>query len=315
MSEERRRAYCFEDDPRPLDRLHRVLDRNDAVAARFFDAPDALAAAHRAAPADIVILGGTVRGTLDLVADIRAAAPGTLCLLLSAPTDLDALLAAINGGVFRLLSRPPDAEELRGALGEALAALALRDLQRAQGKVCAAIEHTRTPMLLLDRALRLIYANDEAADLMQHGAVFALGADETLIAADAAQAPAFHAFLRSAVEDRQHCKTRVFRLSRGKGRAPVALSAVGSGGGLRLLIADPERKSGPSPASIGAALNIDENEARLVHGLTLGMNVGQAAGAAGLSVAAARAHMRAAFDKTGAARPADLVRLALLAGA
>ncbi|GAB4518051.1 MAG: hypothetical protein Kow00133_02850 [Amphiplicatus sp.] len=315
MSEERRRAYCFENDPCPLDRLHRALDANDAVAARFFDAPDALAAAHRAAPADIVILGGQIRDALALIAGIRAASPGTLCLLLSDPIDLDTLLAAIDGGVFRLLPRLPDAEELRGALGEALAALALRDLQRAQADAFAATEHTRTPVLLLDRALRLIYANDEAADLMQDGAAFALDTDETLTAADPAQAPALRAFLRSAVEGRRRGELRAFRLSRGKGRAPVTLSATDAGGGLKLLIADPERKGGPSPASIGAALNIGEDEARLVHGLALGMNIGQAAGAAGLSVAAARAHMRTAFDKTGAARPAELVRLALLAGA
>ncbi|MBB5519117.1 helix-turn-helix transcriptional regulator [Amphiplicatus metriothermophilus] len=315
MSGNPRRVYCFEDDPCTLEKLHRVIDENEAVAARYFDAPGALAAAQRTAPADVAILGGETAEALALVAEIHAASPQTLCLVLSGPVELDALLAAVGGAVFRLTPQPADADDLRGALAEALAALALRDLQRAAGGDLAASGHTRTPVMLLDSALRVIYANDEAADLMQDGATFALDTDETLIAADPAQAPAFRAFLRLAVVSRGRGAPRAFRLSRGPGRAPVSLCAAGAGEGLKLLIADPERKGGPSPASIGAALNIGEPEARVVHGLALGMDIGQAAGAAGLSVAAARAHMRTAFDKTGAARPADLVRLALLAGA
>lgn len=102
------RVLCVDDEPHVLEGLNRVLHR-------FFDlttavGPEAaIATARDRGPFPIVVSDLRMPGMdgLQLLQELRAKNPDSVCLLLSGDADFSAVLQAINDGhVFRFLTKP-----------------------------------------------------------------------------------------------------------------------------------------------------------------------------------------------------------------
>ncbi|MEQ8178112.1 MAG: response regulator [Amphiplicatus sp.] len=316
-------VFCIDPDKRANGDLRALLRaHNPLLEAQPFQTGEAALEAHRAAPADIIIADLRLPGMtgVDLVAAMQAAAPGSAAILVASAIDLASAVEAVNRArVARLLQKPLDAARLSEAIDAALAELALRDRRALADLSLIALAQARIAVAVLSADLRLAYANDEAVDIIRNADAFSLGPKEELRGANAEETSKLHDFFEASASAAGGAG--VLRLSRGPGRLPVIVSALFAPGAApqtgayNLVLTDPEKRSAPAPEEIAQALGISPSEARIVHGLVLGMDVGEAAKSAGVSLATARTYLRNSFSKTGVTRQAELVRLALLTAA
>ncbi len=315
-------VFCIDPDKRANDELRTLLSaRPLLLEAQLFESGEAALVAHYAAPADIVIseLRLSAMTGVDLVAAMQASSPGSAAILVSDALDLNSAIDAVNRArVLRLLQKPLDAARFGEAIEAALAELALRDRRALADLSVIALAQAHIAVAVVDADRRLVYANEEAAEIIRSADVFSLGPKEELRGANAEQTSKLHDFFKASAAA---AGAGVLRLARGPGRLPVMISALFAPGAApqtgayNLVITDPEKRSAPAPEEIAQALGISPSEARIVHGLVLGMDVGEAAKSAGVSLATARTYLRNSFSKTGVTRQAELVRLALLTAA
>ncbi len=100
---------------------------------------------------------------VEIIRAFRAARPSIKLIVLASPDDPASLTAAANAGVERLLTKPVD----RAALAEALGACTKRIAEEAARaaelttrlRLATSLEHSRTPMALLDREGAITHAN------------------------------------------------------------------------------------------------------------------------------------------------------------
>lgn len=316
-------VYCIDPARRDGAALRALLlaADSDLEVVLFDDGAEALAA-QQARPADIVFadLAAAPAGGVELIVAMQAKAPPAASLLTAARIDLAAALDAVNRAhVLRLFEKPVDAALLAAALVEARAAHEGRARRRLAELSMAALDRARVAVATLDADLRVVYASEEGGQTIRASGGFALGPRDELRGADAEATARLLAFLDAARN--APGGAGVLRVDRGPGRLPVIVSALYAPGGdaqpdaYNLVLTDPERKPSPTPDAIAAALGVTPSEARIVHGLALGMDVGEAAKNAGVSLSTARTYLRNSFSKTGVTRQAELVRLALLTAA
>lgn len=321
MPEGRVSVYCIDADRAAGEDLRaRLHAYSDDFAVELFEDAGAAIAAQNTAPADIVIAELSLASMtgVDLVVAMRNVSEESICMLMSASVDLKSALDAVNRTrVLRFLAKPVEAAPLKEALDEARAELALRDRRRLAEMSIAALEQAQIAVAVIGADFRLVYVNDEAADIIRSSGAFALGPREELRGAGAEETAKLHEFFKAAAASAR-TGAGVLRLAREPGRLPVIVSALFSPGPApgeslyNLVLTDPEKRGAPAPEMIAAALGISPSEARVVHGLVLGMDVGEAARNAGVSLSTARTYLRNSFSKTGVTRQAELVRLALL---
>lgn len=138
-----------DDDPMILAILARSARRMGYQVVTAND-PTTVPATLRAQPVDILVSDVDMPGMtgLELLAQVRAAQPDIVRLLLTAHGSLETALAAINQGeVFRFLTKPWREEDLRDALAMAATRIkdhrSLRDARQVterRAKLLAALE-------------------------------------------------------------------------------------------------------------------------------------------------------------------------------
>ena len=104
--------------------LEKALKGSGMTPKSFDQADNALTALRGDAPdvlmTDIRMPG---RSGLDLLKEIQVSRPGLPVIVMTAHSDLDAAVAAYQGGAFEYLPKPFLPSELRSAVARALAAI------------------------------------------------------------------------------------------------------------------------------------------------------------------------------------------------
>ncbi len=317
------RLIGVDDDPLALDQLRKTLRRTTApVECAFYGSPAAALRAHKERPADLVLADlrlGTTTG-IELIAQMRQAAPDAVYMLLSGEADLESALAALNhGGIFRFFLKPADCARLEEGLNAAVAELNLKSLQAISGAVLSSVDQLPCAVANLDRSGRILFANERAEVLLFQRGYFNIGADRTLRSVNAAETKAFLRFLAEAPVAGSDCAGAAFRFTHPEQTSPLVLSILSAPDAaadhFTALISDPARKNFVTVSGIALALGLAKCEARVVHGLIEGGNIEDAARLARVSVSTARSYIKNVFTKTGVSRQAELVRLALMSAA
>lgn len=318
------RLICIDDDPLALDQLRAVLNRVSApLDCKFFGSPNAALRAHLDRPADLVLsdlrLGATTG--LELIEEMRRAAPDAVYMLLSGEADLNSALSALNqGGIFRFFLKPAIRESLEEGLCAAIVELNLKSLHALSGVVLTSVEQLPYALINIDSTGRILFANERAEEMISCRGYFYVGPDRILRSVDAAKTKAFRQFLADTARQESRGSGAAFRFTHPDNPTPLVLTILkgGTGGAsdhFTALIADPARKNVLSVEGIAHALGLANCEARVVHGLVECGNIEDAARNAKIAVSTARSYIKNAFTKTGVSRQAELVRLALMSAA
>ncbi|MGF1544835.1 MAG: helix-turn-helix transcriptional regulator [Parvularculaceae bacterium] len=111
----------------------------------------------------------------------------------------------------------------------------------------------------------------------------------------------------------------LIRVDRDADAAAVVVASVPAIDGVdnhhtyHLVINDLAARRVAPPGQIADALSISAAEGRLVHALARGLPLSATARELNISTNTARSYLKSVFQKTGAARQAEVVRLAFLA--
>ncbi|MBB5519554.1 DNA-binding response regulator [Amphiplicatus metriothermophilus] len=316
------RILCVDDDPFSLEQLRRALTqvRGDFFA-RCLDSPRQALASHLERPADIVIsdLRMDEPNGIELIAQMSAAEPDSIYILLSGDADLEAALAAVNEiEAFRFLLKPVDGQLLQLTLDAAVAELNLRRLRRISMLSHSAIQRLRAGVIFLSPDFRVVFANEPAQEILRDSGVFEMAWDGALRAATANETRRLHDFLRALQSAGEtEGDGAVYRFPAAGPARYVAASIRyhcgehGADGSFSLVLRDP-KLARASEEAIATALSILPSEAKVVRGVADGLSVEEAASEAGVSVSTARTYLKNVFLKTGVSRQSELVRLVML---
>ncbi|MCY3814635.1 MAG: hypothetical protein OXH15_22885 [Gammaproteobacteria bacterium] len=183
---------------------------------------------------------------------------------------------------------------------------------RAEGMATAALLDTRRiGMLLLDRAGRVVEANDRARAMLARGEGLAVR-DGRLVGVTPADPVQVARLLAAACQGRDGS----LPIAR-PARDPLVLHAtprtpVGTSRGVvRVLLAEPFSTSPINAAHVAAALGLTPGQGVVAAALAGGATVASIAAASHRSEAAVRWHIRQALQRLGLSRQADLVRVVL----
>lgn len=186
------------------------------------------------------------------------------------------------------------------------------------------IERMNVGVLVLDGRGRLAEANAFARALLRAGDCLRVVHGE-VVPARTADAAKLAAAVRSALALHAHetlDASCLIRLRRASGRAPLRAMAVPlqrrftsafgtAHAAAAVIVTDPERQLSLPEDALRERYDLTNAEARLARHLLHGVALRQAAASAGVSYQTARSYLKGIFQKTGASRQSDLVRLLL----
>jgi DNA-binding NtrC family response regulator len=165
IPEARERVLLVEDDESVRRGLRSVLEADGYIVVEASDCAEARSAFARLR-ADAVIAGCRLRdgGALDLLANVRAAAPGTAFVVLADAGELETAVQALAAGAEQFLTRPVDRPALLFVLQRSLEDQ--RSRRRRQTDQIVRRRRTPDPFLgggpairaLRDQALRVVEA-------------------------------------------------------------------------------------------------------------------------------------------------------------
>lgn len=176
---------------------------------------------------------------------------------------------------------------------------------------------------LVDKAGRIVRANQAATKILARSEGITLALDERLVFADNTARDAFSRAVAQCsgtilvIEDQPSADASHLYVPR-KDRSPLSLtlqplprSRVGESRAIAILfISDPDSALADQTASLRAAYGLSPTESRLVQALSIGISLKEFAQQNIMSYETARSHMRRVFLKTGSRKQADLVRIA-----
>lgn len=274
---------------------------------------------HRDAVFDAIFIGavGACGAGPHLAKTLRGVSSDAFLALMIDNIDAAAAAVAINQAqIDRILPRTPSKvalSEVFGALNKRRDAQEMRfarDVLRALG----------APAAILDRECGIVFANSPAETLFAQGDPFHITRMGRLACVNAAATERFRDDLhRTLYTHMQRCGSVFMRVDREDGRKPIIAVSVPKNAVVDnfctyyLIFKDMENMDQPHAEDFAAALNLSAAEGRLVRALALGLNIEQASADSNISVNTGRSYLKSVFDKTGARRQAELVRIALLA--
>ena len=238
---------------------------------------------------------------LELAKALRAVCDETLLALVVDQIDAAAAAAAVNEArVDAIVPRDASGSAMKNALTRTLDLCEERRRLFEMRLGRDALDAAGTPGAVLDREYRLLFATPSAGALLA--------------------TKRFHDALRGSGGLRRYdCGSVFIRADREAGRKPVIVVSLprldgdDHRHGFHIILKDLERQHTALAGDFAAALDLSAAEGRLVQALAGGLNLEQASGEINISINTARSYLKAIFEKTGARRQADLVRLALLA--
>ena len=319
------KLLCVDDDPLCLEQLRMALAPIEAdFKVRYAVSPAEALAMHQASPADIVIsdLKMETMDGISMIAEMRKIRDDAIYMLLSGHADLEAALSAVNEiDASRFMIKPANGEILQMALNAAIVEINLRKLRMISFASHNAVQRFNAGIVFLNENRQLIYANEAANRLVETSGHFQIGPDRSFRSVNAKATYEFHDFLDSlrAAGDGADARS-VFRFENdGDGSFVFASTTYhpaqgGADAYFSVVLTNPAT-IGASPELIASALNILPSEAKVVHALSNGGGIEEAARKSGISVSSARTYLKNVFSKTGVSRQSELIQLVMLIAA
>jgi DNA-binding CsgD family transcriptional regulator len=264
-----------------------LIDHRERTKSPFYNDYLASLDAHRGIYASVLREGGS----MFVVSAQRSAKVGDYE---SKDTNLLRWLSPHLNRSFRTWHR------LRGLEGERQAAL-------------EAMEHVRIGLALVDKDGRLCFANGTAREHIADGVLTLSNGRITSRSSETAEA--LHAAIQEAVRPERAVAHRLALPSKDGSPSSVLVSPVRSGamadvhsGSLAMLLVGGQDTAPVEVSALSDAYRLTPAEARLLAALVAGERLGAYAHRTGISVATAKSHLGALFDKVGERRQADLIR-------
>lgn len=313
----RPRILFVDDDTAVLDGLRRALsDQAREWDLRFESDPLRARALALETPFQVIVtdLRMPVLDGLGLIYQLKEGGCQSICLVLTGTGDMAAALDAINrGGVFRFFTKPCAAAVLRQGIADALAELAQRG---GNGQLAvAALDRLPFAALALDGSFRPIFMNRSGAQLLAANEVLRLDGGGICRAFSTAETAALHQAVAATAADGE---SRVLGLNgKDERRFSALVEASGEqgrgaeGAAALVFLREIDARTLPTPEALRDLFNLNLSEARLAHALASGLDIKEAAEAQGITLSTARTYLKRLFQKTGANRQAELVRLLL----
>jgi len=343
----RPRILFVDDEPLVLHALKRKLrERSHAWDMAFFASPVEALAAHRAAPFDIAVidLRMPVMDGFGVIRELREVSADTVTIILTGTADFSAAVKAINEvAVFRFYPKPCAVNELTHGIEEALRHKA--ELARAEreegtgpsprsgsagavadsdGVEASMLDHLGIGAIIVDAHGRIVFTNRTGADLVAKGDGLVIDGAGVCRASTSADTERLHGLMHQTVGGDDTARGRpdaVLALSRRFSERPLTVVAYrrtmtdGRSGpeepSAVLLVHDPAAREGPTEQDIASLLGLTKSEARLTKLLADGGTLEESSRRLGLTIESGRTYLKRIFQKTGAKRQADLVRMVL----
>lgn len=195
-------------------------------------------------------------------------------------------------------------------------------LQAATQAATAVLEALPFGVIMLDRALRLLFATDKAARLAAGTGVLTLREGQPLEASASAHDAPLQALLQGA--GRTSCLSEGnaggnLRLASAAGQQlnlvvtplPTWADPFGMPAAVAVFLNSPDAAIGSLSGMLRTIYKMTPAEARLTEALVNGDSLQEYADAHGVSIHTCRTQLKAAMAKAGAGRQAELVRLVL----
>ena len=309
-----------DDDTRLLDGLYRSLrPKRHLWQMSFLNDPTQMIALIEAGAVDVLVtdLAMPKMHGRDLIARARQIAPNLPCIVLSGTADLTSAAALVNSvQPFRLLLKPQSSEGLMHAIKEALEAIR----QPGSDVDQRILNRLRVGVIVTDAAGRVRTMNQIATACLTAAHILSLDSAGVL----RAQRPEARQILAKLIEDAAYG-----REAAGEAGAAITLEAADGISRLQLhlsrfsddaadreyatliFVNDPDDDPPLTTAQIGQLLGLTKTEAILVHSLTMGLSLEQAAEIQTITLSSARTYLKRIYAKTGTNRQSDLIRLVL----
>jgi DNA-binding NarL/FixJ family response regulator len=176
-----------------------------------------------------------------------------------------------------------------------------------------AVEHVAIGIALVDTSGKLHFANKAAEAQIESGA---FGNSNGRVTARSSHATrTLQQAIEAAARDERPIAQRVTLPSRDGSPISVLVSPVTRAmraglhsDNMAILMIGGQQSNGVEAAAVGGAYGLTSAEARLLTALVQGERIPAYAQRHGISVATAKTHLRALFDKVGERRQADLIR-------
>lgn len=321
-------VMLVDDEPLVLDAQRRILRRrrpewNVITASSGEDALAKLGANS----IDVAVIDLMMPGIdgIELAARIHRHFPHLLAIMLTGNARLSSVMAAINeGNIFRFHTKPCSIDALLASIEDAIG-LRARDVpserlgdHEQERVVASAVAGLPLGIIVLDRRGRLLRMNGRAETLVKKGDCLFVDAGGVLRSRDQEAGRKFSAAISGAVANGRSCAV-LLRHDGGGGTLAAAISALylddGSIAGASIALSDSDQPMEPNLHAMSTIFGLTPTEARLSRELAKGLSLEDASAALRITVSSARTYLKTVFQKTGAARQADLVRLILTSAA
>lgn len=329
------RVLFVDDEPRVLDGLKRALRAySETWSLHFASSPEEALATFGESPFDVVVSDLAMPGMngIEMVLKMRQMHDRTAFIMLTGTADLPHAVAAINQAqVFRFFTKPCATPLLVEGIE---AALADQRFSRRRGATdstsglpgltaslgLAALNRVAFGVMVVDSNCRVLLTNRAGGEILALRDGLTLGAQRELRASTAAETARLHDLIGAALRPGGPDEGQMgLAIDRPSLKRPFMVlmcasedSDVGDSGPLAVVfVSDPERQALPDAAAIGRIFGLTPSEARLVHALTQGMRIEDAARHCGVTTSTARTYLKQIFVKTDTSRQPELVKLVL----
>ncbi|MEM6747857.1 MAG: response regulator [Pseudomonadota bacterium] len=336
MLERCKRVAVVDDDPQMIRALRRSLSGQGADwDFSFFQDPLELLEAAKRQGFDVVVSDMRMpqMSGLELLEKIRAFSAAYGIILTGSPDLTSALFAINHAEVFRFYTKPCDHNLLIQGIKDAIAAgvdtdppndepLAANDDDRLVSQLgSAALNQLSLGVVVTDREGSVQFMNKSAAALLAERDGLFICTRNRCRASTPQETQSLHEHIGNVIDHRatDH-DTRALSIIRPSMKrsytmfvAPLTERQDQTSGGKMavLFISDPETQSMPTIDNLVVLYGLSRSQAKIVHGLALGLRLEEAADEAGVTTSTARTYLKQAFAKTGTTRQSELIKLVL----
>ena len=319
------RIVFVDDDTRLLDGLYRALrSKRHRWQMSFISDPADMIPLIEAGAVDVLITDLAMPGIhgRDLIARAKRIAPNLPCIVLSGTADLTGAAELINSvQPFRLLLKPQTSEDLVRAIKEALESIKQPGpgTEGDQGEAVdqRILNRLRVGVIVTDAAGKVRTMNQIAATCLAQAHILSLDGGGVL----RTQRPETKQTLAKLIEDAAHGTEETgtaitLEAADGISRLQLHLSRFSAARddgeqATLIFVNDPDDDPPLTTAQIAQLLGLTKTEAALVHSLTMGLSLEEAAEVQSITVSSARTYLKRIYGKTGTNRQSDLIRLVL----
>ena len=259
----------------------------------------------RAVTCDVMVSDLRMPGMngMELMRALRAKGMTAEVIILTGTGDMTSTLEAINDiNAFRFYLKPCPQNRLTEGINDAIT-------HRRSSHMAANL--LPYGVLAMDKSKRVTFMNKEGAHLIASGNVIVLdGMGRVHAHSTNTTSEIYHAV--DSVISSGNAEVLGLDDKNGETRYSVLVERTENPNGpasVYMFIMDPERRHPPTLEALKCLFEFSNSEAKLAHGLAMGLDIKEVADSMGVTIQTARTYLKTLFDKTGTNRQAELVRI------